>query len=189
MNTENMDKNTLVIAQTKAWIQSVIIKSNFCPFAKKEFSDGKIHYRVDRSTIVAPCLEILISECMYLDKSPDIETTFIVYPDFLLDFSDFLAFVELSEAILIKQGYEGIFQLANFHPEYCFAGENTDDPANYTNRFLYPMLHVIRESSIERVLKSYRRPENIPKRNMQYARDKGNKKMKAMLDACKNPKM
>jgi len=182
-----MNKDTQVIEQTRVWIQSVIIKCNFCPFAKSEFEKGNIRYCVDRSLEFEQKLELLINECILLENEPDIETSFIIYPDTVTDFKDFLVLVELAEAILIKQDYEGIFQLASFHPEYCFAGERQDDPANYTNRSVYPMLHIIRESSIERVLKSYRNPENIPERNIQYARDKGTEKMKAMLQACKNP--
>ena len=182
-----MNKDSHIIGQTKAWIQSVIIKCNFCPFAKSEFEQGNIRYHVDRNLGFEQCLETLVKECMILVNEPDIETTFIVYPDTATDFNEFLELVELAETILIKQGYEGIFQLASFHPDYCFAGERQDDPANYTNRSLYPMLHIIRESSIERVLKSYRNPENIPERNIQYARDKGNENMKAMLDACRKP--
>lgn len=180
-----MYNDTQVIEQTKAWIQSVIIKCNFCPFAKSEFDKGRIRYRVDRSSSYKQCLESLINECILLENEPDIETTFIIYPDSVTDFKEFLELVELAEAILVKQNYEGVFQLASFHPEYCFAGERQNDAANYTNRSLYPMLHIIRESSIERVLKSYRNPENIPERNIQYARDKGTENMKAMLDACR----
>jgi len=186
-SAQDKNNDALIIEQTKAWIQTVIIQCNFCPFAKSEFDNGKIHYVVDRKSNHEQCLHTLVDECMRLENEADIETTFIIYPDSASVFEDYMSLLEFSEAMLVAQGYEGVFQLASFHPEYCFAGVPKDDPANYTNRSLYPMLHIIRESSIERALKSYPSPENIPIRNIQYARGHGNEKMKAMLNACRNP--
>ena len=80
-----------------------------------------------------------------------------------------------------EKGYEGVYQLASFHPDYCFADSDEDDPANYTNRSPYPMLHLIREASIERALASYKNPENIPETNIKLARELGLDKMQSLL--------
>ena len=83
--------------------------------------------------------------------------------------------------LFVDQGYEGVYQLASFHPDYCFAGEDENDPANYTNRSPYPMLHIIREASIEQALKSYPNPELIPERNIELTRKLGLEKIRTLL--------
>ena len=72
------------------------------------------------------------------------------------------------------------------HPDYCFEGEKQEDAANYTNRSPYPMLHIIREASMERALTNYSEPESIPERNIDYARDKGNNFFVELLAECMN---
>jgi len=90
----------------------------------------------------------------------------------------------MAEQLLVTQGYEGIYQLASFHPEYCFSGAETNDAANYTNRSPFPMLHLLRESSLEKALEHYPETENIPQHNVAFARDAGLDAMKARLDRC-----
>jgi hypothetical protein len=83
-----------------------------------------------------------------------------------------------------KQGYEGIYQLASFHPQYLFADSDENDPSNYTNRSPYPMLHILREASLEKVLESYPNPENIPERNIELTRSLGLETMQKLLAEC-----
>ncbi|MCK4840532.1 MAG: DUF1415 domain-containing protein [Methylococcales bacterium] len=167
--------------QTIAWLNSFIIKYNICPFAKFEHDKGSIYYSVIDSKHTEQCLEAVISECQRLDRQQEIATTLIIYPNNFIEFDDFLDFLAMAESLLIDQQYEGIYQLASFHPHYCFAGEDVMDPANYTNRSPYPMLHLIRESSLEQALKSYPHPENIPERNIQLMREMGLEKVKRIL--------
>jgi hypothetical protein len=46
------------------------------------------------------------------------------------------------------------------------------------------MLHLLREESIEQALKRYADPEQIPERNIRFAREKGILYMKMLRDAC-----
>ena len=85
---------------------------------------------------------------------------------------------------MVSQGYEGTYQIASFHPEYCFQGAEENDPANYTNRSPYPMFHLIREASVKVALENHPDPDSIPERNIEYAREQGIDKMKALLDKC-----
>ncbi len=70
-------------------------------------------------------------------------------------------------------GYEGVLQLATFHPHYIFAGEDDDDMSHYSNRSPYPMLHIIREADIEQALATIEYPERIPERNQRHLRRLG----------------
>jgi len=45
----------------------------------------------------------------------------------------------IANALLKEQGYEGIYQLASFHPRYRFDGAPDNDASHYTNRSPYPM--------------------------------------------------
>jgi hypothetical protein len=81
--------------------------------------------------------------------------------------------LDKAETLLDKENYSGIYQMASFHPEYLFAGSNNEDPSNYTNRSPYPMLHFLRESSITRAVDSYPGIDEVPQRNIAYAKNKG----------------
>lgn len=180
-----MPTNETIIAQTTNWLRQVVVGCNFCPFAKKELNRGSIHFEVARATDLKDCAAALVRECERLDSDDSIETTLIVYPDACADFNDFLDLIELAENALIENDYEGIYQVASFHPDYCFEGAPQDDPANYTNRSLYPMLHLLREDSLTDALENYPNPEGIPKRNIAFARKKGLAHMKALQEACR----
>jgi uncharacterized protein len=92
--------------------------------------------------------------------------------------------VELAEDLNAEEDYEGIYQIASFHPEYCFAGAETEDAANYTNRSVYPMLHILREDSITKALEFFQDAAGIPDRNIAFAHEKGVKYMAALRAAC-----
>ncbi len=176
--------DAMLIEHTRCWIESVILACDFCPFAGREFARNSIHYSVIRGSDIEHCLASLIEECVLLDAETDIETSLLLLPDAYADFEDFLDLVGIADALLIEQGYEGIYQLASFHPDYCFADQAVNDPANYTNRSPYPTLHLLREASLERVLADHPDPDLIPQRNIEYARRQGLEKMRALLDAC-----
>ena len=182
---EKHSKNDdLIICQTANWIESVVVACNFCPFARRVLENGNIHYQVTRETNLQACLEALLLTLVQLNKTPSIETSLIIYPQAFTRFDDYLEMLEIAENVLIDQGYEGTYQLASFHPEYRFADTPVDDPANYTNRSPHPMLHLLREYSIEQALQTYPDPEHIPERNVDYARAQGLEKMRSRLDAC-----
>lgn len=174
----------VITTQTQSWIETVIIGLNFCPFAKREYDRGNIRYSICHDIQIEHCLHKLIDECIELDSKPEIETTLLIFPDSFIDFDDYLDFVDLARSLLDDQGYTGTYQIATFHPDYCFDDSTDTDPANYTNRSPYPMLHIIREASLERALQNYPKPEEIPTRNIELARSQGQAKMQALLDAC-----
>jgi len=173
-----------VIAQTKEWVKSVIIGHNYCPFAKREVDKGTVRYKVIHETEFNSLLKDVIQECVWLDQNPQTETTLIILPSNLNDFNSFLDCLVLAEDLLVSQGYEGIYQIASFHPDYCFQGADIDDPANFTNRSPHPMFHLIREASIEEAIKHHPDADAIPERNVEYARQQGLDKMKALFQHC-----
>jgi len=177
-----------VVQQTTQWINDIVIALNFCPFAKSVFEKGLICYRAVNNQSLEEDLFSMLALCKELDQNIELETGFIIYPGSYLDFDDYLDFLELANKLLIEQQYEGIYQLASFHPDYCFDNTESNASENYTNRSPYPMLHVLRESSLENALESYNNPEEIPARNIETANNKGVEFFEAALEDIKNTK-
>jgi uncharacterized protein len=173
-----------IIYETKKWIDDVVVGCNFCPFAANVVKKQTIYYKVEESIDTAICLEALLTEVIRLDDETAIETTLLIFSNSFKIFDDYLSFVFLAEKLLKKKGYEGIYQIASFHPLYLFKCTLENDAANYTNRSIYPMLHLLREAAIDMALENYSSPENIPDRNINFAREKGLVYMKMLRDAC-----
>lgn len=179
-----MIPSELVIEQTKKWITNVVIGCNFCPFAAKLIKQQTAYYRVEESMSIASSLASFAEELIRLDNDTNIETTFLIFPNAFKSFTDYLDLVDRAEQLLNQNGYDGIYQVASFHPLYCFAGVKENDAANFTNRSIYPMLHLLREASIDKALLNYKEPEKIPERNINFARQKGMAYMKMLRDTC-----
>ena len=145
-----------IIDQTKNWITKVVIGCNFCPFAAKVIKQQTVFYKVETATAIEDCLETFLQEVTRLNNDSSIETAFLIFPNTFERFDDYLDLVSMAEKLLKQKGYNGIYQLASFHPLYRFADSDVDDAANYTNRSLYPMLHLLRESSIDNALETFR---------------------------------
>jgi hypothetical protein len=161
------------VLQTKQWLEEIIVGLNFCPFAKKELVNDSIYYHLSALNKVKKAIVELIQQCHYLQNSPDLETSLIVYQSGFRHFERYLELVDVANEMLVLSGFEGVFQLASFHPEYVFDNDDFDDAANFTNRSPYPTIHIIREDSLAKVLSVYKNPEQIPVNNVELARKKG----------------
>jgi len=174
-----------IIAAIQKWLTSFVIAYNICPFANREQQNNSIRYQVCDAVDLEHALEKLIVECATLDSHLESATSLIIYSKGFADFDDYLDLVAIAEQLLSDRGYDGVYQLASFHPHYCFEGSDDQDPANYTNRSPYPMLHIIRESSLTAALASYPDPDKIPERNIQLTRQLGLKKLISLLEESK----
>lgn len=170
-----------IAEQTLNWVRSFIIAYNLCPFAKVPVNKGSLKISVSETKKKAQALEDLMVEIHLLDENPDIETTLLVYAAAFKDFFAYLDFVALAEQLIQEQGYEGVYQIATFHPDYCFADTEPDDPSNYSNRSPYPMLHILREDSLEKAIAAYGNTEIIPERNIATLQELGLEKIKEIL--------
>lgn len=172
------------VRETRKWILDVVIGLDLCPFAAKPFLTDRIRYSELEGEGLQTLLEACIREADLLDQHRTIETTLLILPGQWLEFEDYLDALELCEALLADQGYEGVYQLAGFHPAYQFNGLGDDDPGNYTNRSPHPMIHFIRESSITQAVESYPDIEGIPERNRRKTREMGLHAILALRNAC-----
>ncbi len=150
------------------WLDDVVIGLNLCPFAAKPRRNNQIRFTVSDAKTSEDLLTHLYGELQLLEDTPatDIETTLIIIPHLLANFDDYNQFLDVVDGLLIEFGWEGIFQVASFHPDYCFAETEPDSTENLTNRSPYPILHIIREASMEKALENMAAPDEVFKRNI-----------------------
>jgi uncharacterized protein len=145
-----------VIADTRRWLERAVIGLNLCPFARNPFIEERIRYCVS----VARTEDALVAELdvelrrLHAADPRQIETTLLIHPYVLADFGDYNDFLDIAEATLEALELTEHIQVASFHPEYQFAGTQPDDVENCTNRSPYPLLHLLRQTSIDRAIEA-----------------------------------
>ena len=157
------------IAETRRWLEQIVIGLNLCPFAKAVYVKDQVRLVLSDATTVEALVEELAEELVLLRDTPaeQIDTTLIVHPDVLTDFLDYNDFLDNADAAIEALDLQGILQVASFHPQYQFAGVAPDDVSNYTNRAPYPTLHLLREDSVERAVAAFPDPDVIVERNIE----------------------
>jgi hypothetical protein len=157
-----------ILTEITAWLHEVVLGLDLCPFARKPMESGQVRISVSTARDEGEVLAHLLAELQHLDRveASETDTTLLVIPDCLEEFAHFNQFLDLADALLEDAGYTGDYQLATFHPHYQFAGTEAEDAANLTNCSPYPILHLLREASVEIALSAYPDPEDIPTRNV-----------------------
>ena len=173
----------VVIASTQRWLERAVIGLNLCPFAKAEHVHGRIRYAVSEAVEPSALLLQLEKEIIYLlaQEPAKVETTLLIVPHMLADFLDYNDFLDEADAMLEHADPQAQLQIASFHPQYQFGGTAPEDMENYTNRSPYPMLHLLREDSVERAVDSYPDAANIYERNIATLKKLGLEGWKALL--------
>ncbi|WP_326537678.1 DUF1415 domain-containing protein [Pseudorhodoferax sp.] len=169
-----MDEQT-VLADTQRWLQRAVIGLNLCPFAKAVVVKQQLRCVVSAAQTPEALAEALLAELQHLAAADpgQTDTTLLIHPQVLGDFDDYNQFLDVADALVAELGLEGELQVASFHPDYRFADAEPDDVAQCSNRSPYPMLHLLREASIERALESYPDAEGIYERNIDTLRRLG----------------
>lgn len=173
--TETPRSAAEAIDATRHWLERAVIGLNLCPFAKLPHARGLIGYRVSTSTDVHALRDDLreaLRDLVATDAQL-CETSLLIHPWVLDDFLDYNDFLAVADALLEELELDGIIQIASFHPHYQFAGSAHDDMANCTNRSPWPMLHLLRETSVGRAVESAVDIDGISDRNIATLRRLG----------------
>ncbi|EJN06044.1 DUF1415 domain-containing protein [Herbaspirillum sp. YR522] len=175
LNHADTRSDDQIVALTHAWLEQAVIGLNLCPFAKAVHVKQQIRYRVTRATDWNTLGEHLDEELALLAQSDaaNIDTTLLIVPLALAQFDEYNDFLEWADRILERAGLEGVLQIASFHPMYQFADTEPDDIENFSNRSPFPVLHLLRESSIDRAVAAYPEASAIFERNMATLRQLG----------------
>jgi hypothetical protein len=157
-----------IIADVRSWVDEVVIGLDLCPFAARPRDEKRLRIAVSHATTEEALLDDLQAELERLADTPaeELETTLLAIPDMLEDFAGYNDFLDAVELWLEQFGWEGELQVASFHPDYQFADTEPDDAGNLTNRSPWPLLHIIREDSLEKAIEHYPDVEGIPDRNI-----------------------
>ena len=182
METKERQK---AIKQVELWLSDIVIELNLCPFAKREYLSKSIRFQCSPARSEQELLQDLVVEFAFLKKTPEIETTLLIHPQVLLDFDQYNQFLGFTENVIEQMNMQGDYQIASFHPDYQFAGTESDDAENYTNRSPYPLLHILREASLEKAIDMHSNTEQIPETNIALMNKLGAKEMAERLDKIK----
>ncbi len=164
-----------IIAATRTWLERAVIGLGLCPFAERVHLRNGIRYCVSEQQSTDGLIADLSQELQGLrNADPDLcETSLLIHPRMLGNFNDYNNFLGDADDAVLALGLEGELQIASFHPDYRFAGSEPDDIENYSNRSPYPMLHLLRESSVARAVESYPRVGEIGDKNIAILRRLG----------------
>lgn len=182
-----LENDEEIIQAVRQWVETFVVGMNLCPFAKRELVKKRVRFVTTAATTAEQLLQVLQTELELLNEDPSVETTLLIHPAVLQDFYDFNDFLGCADSLLVDMELEGIYQLASFHPDYQFGGTRPGDAENYTNRAPYPVLHLLREESLERVIADYPDVDDIPERNIALMNRLGQDKLEALLKLCLKP--
>ena len=158
-----------IIALTSAWLEKVVIGLNLCPFAKPVHTKGQIDYFLsharDESTLATDLR--LAMQRLIAAPPATIDTCLLIHPWTLSDFIEYNNFLDIADEILDELDLIGVLQIASFHPDYQFAGTSEDDVTNCTNRSPFPLLHLLREESLDKATAALPDASVIVDRNLE----------------------
>ena len=172
-----------VEADTRRWLERAVIGLNLCPFAKAVYARNQVRIVVSDASTERALLEQLGEEMALLRDTPagQVDTTLLVHPQVLGDFLDFNDFLDDADALVEALDLDGVLQVASFHPHYQFAGTEPDDAVNLTNHAPYPILHLLREDSVDRAVAAYPEPDSIIERNVAAMQELGSEGFEQLL--------
>lgn len=170
-------------ADVRRWLERAVIGLNLCPFAKAVYARNQVRIVVSDASTERALLQELGEEMALLRDTPaeQVDTTLLVHPQVLDDFLDYNDFLDDADALVEALELDGVLQVASFHPQYQFAGTEPDDAENLTNRAPYPILHLLREDSVDRAVAAYPDPDSIIERNVATMQDLGSEGFRKLL--------
>ncbi len=182
-NVDLRPDDQAVIDTTTGWLTLFVIGLELCPFAKPVHVKGQIRYTVSRADTPEALLEDLLSELTHLHHADSslLDTTLLIHPHTLLNFLDYNEFLDVADTALAELGLEGTLQIASFHPDYQYAGNAADDLANYVTRSPYPMLHLLREASVDRAVAAFPDASKIVDKNRRTLRALGHAEWRRLM--------
>lgn len=124
---------------------------------------------------------LLATESLLSTPAATTDTLLLIHPWALTDFFAFNDFVGHADALFEENGLAGVLQIASFHPSYQFAGVPADDPTNHTNHAPFPILHLLREDSLDHAMASMADTDAIVERNLETMRLLGHDGWQALM--------
>lgn len=168
----------------KKWVSTIVVDLQLCPFAQRELLSDNVRFHISEAKDKFSLADDLHKEFLLLKSTQAIETSLLIHPWTLQNFYDYNDFLGTVNGLLIQLDLEGVLQVASFHPDYQFAGTKENDVENYTNRSPYPIIHILREESIELAISKHPDTSLIPANNIKKMESLGLNHMKKLLAEC-----
>jgi hypothetical protein len=178
-----------VLRDIERWLDRAVIGLNLCPFAKAVRARGQIRFVVSAARDTDALHADLVEALQHLAATPpdEVDTTLLIHPRVLGDFLDFNDFLDVADATVDALGLAGVIQVASFHPDYRFADSEPGDIANASNRAPHPVLHLLREASIDRAVAAFPDAADIYERNIDTLRRLGHAGWARLFDDPPQP--
>lgn len=170
----------VALNSVRRWFEKAVLGLNLCPFAARPYQQDSILFELSSAINDEQCLSDIYLNCRKLDQNSEIETILLVCPHHLSRFVDYNQFLTLAELLLEQEGWQGVYQIASFHPDYRFADTEHDERSNWTNRTPFPVFHLIREASLGAALENFPKVEQVPERNIQKLHSLSPQQMRAI---------
>lgn len=170
-----MTDTTLIENHVRRWLEKAVIGLNLCPFAKSVYIKDQVRIVITQAQDAEMLTASLHQELQLLVDTPaqQTDTTLLVIPCMFASFGQFNDYLDIADAVLDELELLGEIQIASFHPGYQFADTEPEDISNYTNRAPYPILHLLREDSLDKAAEQYPDPSVIFERNIAVVRELG----------------
>lgn len=179
-----MMPDTQIVNHVRAWLTEIVIGLELCPFAKGELEAQRVRFSVTHAKDSVDLLIALEAELQRLQNDASIETALLIHPHALSAFDEYNQFLDLADSWLQQLQLDGIYQIASFHPDYQFADTQADDVENYTNRSPYPLLHILREASVQIAIETHSDIAAVPAANIKLMRKLGKQELQQRLAQC-----
>ena len=201
------------VAATRRWVEQAVIGMNLCPWARAAVDEGLVQIKLSSAMTVEGLLGDIEAEMRRLAPDNCRDTSIIVTGTLLSDLDDYLRVCDQVNDTIDRLGFDGVLQLATFHPDYQFAGTTRDDagvrsclrasehvpcaqlifdfcpssnPENWTNRSPFPAFHILQESEVEQALESFKRePEQVWESNVRRMKQVGAAAMEKLVQRCR----
>lgn len=171
-----------MVKTTSQWLDDMVVGLNLCPFAANVINRDQLRYAICDATSDADLQQFYLAELQHLlsANEHDVATSLLLFPKALADFDDYLALLDWFEQLLEQAELTEHVQLASFHPQYQFDGVDADDLSHFTNRAPYPIIHLLRQEQVSKVLEHVEDPEKIYQDNIDTLSKLGRQKVEAL---------
>ncbi len=161
------------VAEVERWLGRTVVGLDLCPFAAAPLRRDAVRIVESDAPVFASAMRAVLDEAEHLLRSPETETTLVVFGRTLPDFEDILELIDALELAFDDVDLTEEFQLVAFHPDCRFEGAPADDPANYTNRAPYPIVQLLRVASVADVIDRHPDIDAVFRRNVELLREMG----------------
>ncbi len=171
-----------VVKTTRRWLDDMVVGLNLCPFAASVITRDQVHYAICDATDDADLQTFFLTELERLlgANEHDVATSLLLFTHGLTAFDDYLDILDWFQQLLEHADLTEHLQLASFHPQYQFDGVDAHDLSHFTNRAPYPIIHLLRQDQMTKVLAHVSDPDKIYLDNINTLNDLGRQKVEAL---------